>query len=108
MDMTEVSLTAAVRAALAVEMLRDLVEVDRDLVMDEASRGVLMPQDVFVLHFEARVDGKPVRSMGQLVADIDAGLAPAVADMRVQLRRHAVDGAAFDAAGRKLLVGQAQ
>jgi len=50
MDMTEVSLTAAVRAALAVEMLRDLVEVYRDAVMDEACRGALMPQDVFVLH----------------------------------------------------------
>jgi hypothetical protein len=103
----EAALSSAVKAALAVEMLRDLVEVDRDLVEEEARTDSLNPEDVFVLHFEARVNGRPVRSLGKLLDDIDAKRAPAVENMRLQLRSHGVANEDFDAAVRRLLRGAA-
>jgi hypothetical protein len=103
----EAALSSAVKATLAVEMLHDLVDVDSELVEEEARRGCLMPEDVFVLHLRAQMDGKPVRTVAELVRDIDARLTPAIEGMRMQLRCHAVDDAHFDAAVRRALVGRA-
>jgi hypothetical protein len=84
-----------------------VLDTVRELVEEEVRCGCLMPEDVFCLHFQAQVDGKPVRTIAELLEDVDAGAAPAVEDMRLQLCRHAVDDADFAAAVRRLLVGRA-
>lgn len=103
MPITDAALNSVVRAALAVEMLKDLVEADRDMVLEEARRGRVMPQYIFVLHLEARASGRPVRTLAELINDVDARLASAVDDMRKQLHPHAVTDDEFDTAVRALL-----
>jgi hypothetical protein len=104
---TETALSSAVRAAIACEMLRDLLEadvVDPDVVMS----GPLMPSDIIRLHGQARAAGRRVRALGQFLAEVETGVLAPIQQMRDQLRRHAVSDEAFDAAVRSLLRGAAQ
>jgi hypothetical protein len=104
---THIALSSAVRAALAVELLRDLLEadvVDAEMVVS----GSLLPSDVLRLHGDARAGGKRFRPVGQFLDEVDAGVLAPIQDMRDQLRRLAVTDDEFESAVRGLLRSSAQ